>query len=66
MKNRHRSVKVLRRGDLARLTGCNLETIRYYENIEGGHAGAADNAQTAFRAALVYEFLLRTLCEEPS
>lgn len=33
MKNRHRSVKVLRRGDLARLTGCNLETIRYYENI---------------------------------
>ena len=35
--------------------------VRYYENIEGGHAGAADNAQTAFRAALVYEFLLRTL-----
>ncbi|MDT5134404.1 MAG: prolyl oligopeptidase, partial [Mycobacterium sp.] len=22
--------------------------VRYYENIEGGHAGAADNAQTAF------------------
>ncbi|MDZ4265544.1 MAG: prolyl oligopeptidase family protein [Mycobacterium sp.] len=35
--------------------------VRYYENIEGGHAGAADNAQTAFRAALIYEFLLRTL-----
>ena len=33
MKNRHRSVKVLRRGDLARLTGCNLETIRYYETV---------------------------------
>ena len=33
MKNHHRSVKVLRRGDLAKLTGCNLETIRYYENI---------------------------------
>ena len=33
MNNHHRSVKVLRRGDLARLTGCNLETIRYYENI---------------------------------
>jgi|TARA_R110002073_G_scaffold284676_2_gene448856 MerR family mercuric resistance operon transcriptional regulator len=26
-------VKILRRGDLARLTGCNLETIRYYETI---------------------------------
>jgi prolyl oligopeptidase len=35
--------------------------VRYYENIEGGHAGAADNTQIAFRAALVYEFLLRTL-----
>jgi prolyl oligopeptidase len=35
--------------------------VHYYENIEGGHAGAADNAQTAFKAALVYEFLLQTL-----
>ena len=35
--------------------------VRYYENIEGGHAGAADNAQSAFRAALIYEFLHRTL-----
>ena len=33
----------------------------YYENVEGGHAGAADNAQTAFRSALIYEFLHRTL-----
>lgn len=33
MKNHHRSVNVLKRGDLAKLTGCNLETIRYYENI---------------------------------
>ena len=33
MKNDHRSVKILRRGDLARLTGGNLETIRYYETI---------------------------------
>jgi len=37
------------------------QPVQYYENIEGGHAGAADNAQTAFRAALIYEFLLRTL-----
>ncbi|KUH82031.1 prolyl oligopeptidase family serine peptidase [Mycobacterium sp. IS-1556] len=35
--------------------------VHYYENIEGGHAGAADNAQTAFRSALIYEFLHRTL-----
>jgi MerR family transcriptional regulator, mercuric resistance operon regulatory protein len=26
-------MKNLRRSDLARATGCNLETIRYYENI---------------------------------
>jgi prolyl oligopeptidase len=31
--------------------------VQYYENIEGGHAGAADNAQTAFRSALIYRFL---------
>jgi len=31
--------------------------VQYYENIEGGHAGAADNAQTAFKSALIYEYL---------
>ena len=35
--------------------------VHYYENIEGGHAGAADNAQTAFRSALIFAFLHRTL-----
>ena len=35
--------------------------VRYYENIEGGHAGAADNAQTAFKSALTYGFLWRML-----
>jgi prolyl oligopeptidase len=35
--------------------------VRYYENIEGGHAGAADNAQTAFMSALSYSFLHRIL-----
>jgi prolyl oligopeptidase len=35
--------------------------VRYYENIEGGHAGAADNAQTAFKSALAFEFLWRML-----
>jgi prolyl oligopeptidase len=39
------------------------QQVQYYENVEGGHAGAADNAQTAFRSALIYEFLHRTLGE---
>jgi prolyl oligopeptidase len=33
----------------------------YYENIEGGHAGAADNEQIAFKSALSYAFLWRML-----
>ncbi|GAB17544.1 peptidase S9 family protein [Gordonia effusa NBRC 100432] len=33
----------------------------YYENIEGGHGGAADNKQAAFMSALAYEFLWETL-----
>ncbi len=35
--------------------------VWYYENIEGGHAGAADNAQTAFKSALAFSFLHRML-----
>src|SRR6202044_826741 len=35
--------------------------VWYYENIEGGHAGAADNAQTAFKVALSFSFLWRML-----
>ena len=35
--------------------------VRYYENIEGGHAGAADNKQAAFKSALMFEFLWRTV-----
>ena len=33
--------------------------VTYYENIEGGHGGAADNAQAAKMAALAYAFLER-------
>jgi prolyl oligopeptidase len=33
--------------------------VDYYENIEGGHGGAADNAQRAFQWALVHEFCWR-------
>ena len=35
--------------------------VLYWENTEGGHAGAADNAQTARMVALTYTFLLRQL-----
>ena len=35
--------------------------VRYYENIEGGHSGAADNAQTAYMNALAYTFLWQKL-----
>ncbi|MGB3697889.1 MAG: prolyl oligopeptidase family serine peptidase [Gordonia sp. (in: high G+C Gram-positive bacteria)] len=35
--------------------------VHYYENIEGGHGGAADNRQGAFKSALAYEFLWRTV-----
>jgi len=31
--------------------------VTYYENIEGGHGGAADNRQAAFMQALAYTFL---------
>ena len=35
--------------------------VTYYENTEGGHAGAADNTQQAFMSALAYAFLWRHL-----
>jgi prolyl oligopeptidase len=38
--------------------GCD---VRYYENIEGGHGGAADNKQAAHMWALSYSFLWQEL-----
>ncbi|MGQ0620086.1 MAG: prolyl oligopeptidase family serine peptidase [Panacagrimonas sp.] len=35
--------------------------VLYYENIEGGHGGAANNRQKAFMDALAYTFLLKQL-----
>jgi prolyl oligopeptidase len=35
--------------------------ILYYENIEGGHGGAANNKQAACMSALAYTFLLQEL-----
>lgn len=36
---------------------------RYYENIEGGHGGSANNAQAAHMSALAFTFLLNQLSE---
>jgi prolyl oligopeptidase len=36
----------------------------FYENIEGGHGGAADNAQAAYNIALAYAFVRRALMRE--
>jgi len=38
--------------------------VLYYENVEGGHAGAADNAQRAYMWTLAFRFLWRTLMDE--
>ena len=35
--------------------------VLYYENIEGGHGGAADSKQQAYMSALAYTFLWRQL-----
>ena len=37
------------------------KNVRYYENIEGGHGGAANNAQAARMSALAYTFLWQQL-----
>lgn len=40
--------------------------VEYYENIEGGHGGAADNGQRAFSRALAMEFLWQRLADAPT
>jgi prolyl oligopeptidase len=35
--------------------------VLYYENVEGGHSGAANNKQQAFMSALAYTFLWKQL-----
>lgn len=37
--------------------------VLYYENIEGGHGGAANNRQSAFMQALAYTFLRQQLMD---
>jgi prolyl oligopeptidase len=38
--------------------------VLYYENIEGGHGGAANNKQAAYMSALAYTFLLKELAPQ--
>eukprot|EP00551_Chaetoceros_affinis_P010685 CAMPEP_0203674748 /NCGR_PEP_ID=MMETSP0090-20130426/17117_1 /ASSEMBLY_ACC=CAM_ASM_001088 /TAXON_ID=426623 /ORGANISM="Chaetoceros affinis, Strain CCMP159" /LENGTH=792 /DNA_ID=CAMNT_0050540703 /DNA_START=133 /DNA_END=2511 /DNA_ORIENTATION=+ len=40
--------------------------VYYYENIEGGHGGAADAKQSAFMTALAYDFMFDTLTKGSS
>ena len=36
--------------------------VFYYENVEGGHAGAADSKQQAFVLTLYVNFLKQAIC----
>ena len=35
--------------------------VLYYENIEGGHGGSANNEQAAFMSSIAYTFLWNRL-----
>jgi len=39
----------------------NCAALHYYENIEGGHGGAADSKQQAFMTVLYIDFLVKTI-----
>lgn len=43
----------------AKMQALGIPDIWFYENTEGGHSAAADKAQSAFKRAMVSEFLLR-------
>jgi prolyl oligopeptidase len=38
--------------------------VLYFENIEGGHGGSADNREAAYMSALAYAFLIKELMGE--
>ncbi len=45
----------------ARMQARGIPDVLFYENREGGHGGAADNAQRAHMEAMAYEFFLKHL-----
>jgi prolyl oligopeptidase len=54
-------------GHARKMTALMLEArqdVLYYENIEGGHGGAANNKQSAHMNALAYSFLWQRLSRE--
>ena len=54
-------------GHARKMTALLLEKkqdVLYYENIEGGHGGAANNKQSAHMNALAYSFLWQRLSRE--
>lgn len=46
---------------MAKMQSEGVKSVWYYENMEGGHAGAADNRQKADMTALEYSFLWKML-----
>ncbi|WP_353980593.1 prolyl oligopeptidase family serine peptidase [Salinicola endophyticus] len=46
---------------MAKMEAMNAGDVHYYENTEGGHGGAADNAQRARLGALAWRFLWQRL-----
>jgi prolyl oligopeptidase len=48
---------------VARLAELGYECF-YYENIEGGHGGTANQEQLAYRIALEYAYFMRMLMGE--
>jgi len=53
--------RILEIGDAQSEGGLDRGEVHYYENIEGGHGGAADSKQAAFSNALIYDFLWKKL-----
>ncbi len=48
---------------VARMTEMGIP-VYYYENMEGGHAGAANNEQRAYSEALIYSYLSDRLMQD--
>ena len=50
------------RSFVKRLNEVNAPEVYYYENIEGGHGGAADSKQQAFISLMYINFLKKIIC----
>jgi prolyl oligopeptidase len=50
---------------MAKMEAAGMDVL-YYENIEGGHGGAANNQQRAYMTALAYQYLKSKLFDKPA